>query len=63
MQTRQAAGCQTCSTNRDLQTKLDVDNMSGDKNNIPDYLNSSTNNADMPGYLQSSDNEEADKRT
>ena len=40
-QTRHAADSQDCSKNRDPQTNMDANNMSGDKTNTPDYLNSS----------------------
>ena len=62
VQTRHAADSQNCSTNRDLQKRLDADNTCGGKSNIPNYLNSSTNKTEMSHYFHSSDNKEVDKR-
>ena len=60
-QTRHAADSQNCSTNRDSQTKLDVDNVSRDKTNTPGYPNISTNKILKSDYFPSSDNKEAGK--
>ena len=62
VQTRYADS-QDCGTYKDLQTKLEsVDNMSGDKTSISNYLNSSTNKTHMPDYFHSGYNKEADMR-
>ena len=42
--------------------RQDADNMSEDKSNIPNYLNSSSNETHFPDYFYSSYNKEVGKR-
>ena len=44
------------------QTKLDADNISGDKTHISDYPNSSANKTQMSDHFHSGNNKEAGKR-
>ena len=62
VQTRHAADSQNCSATRDLQTRLDADDVNKDKTNISSCLNSTTTKTNMSDYFHSSDNKEADKR-
>ena len=62
MQTRHAVDSQKGKTNSDLQGKPNADNVSGDKCNIPNYLNCYRNKTQMPDYFHSIENKEADKR-
>ena len=59
-QTRNATDSQNYKTGTHRQ-KPDTDNVSGDKTNIPNYINSSTTKH-MPDYSHSNDSKEAKKK-